>query len=219
MAIGVARFLGYELQENFDHPYVSRSITEFWRRWHISLSSWLRDYLYIPLGGNRRGPRRTYVNLLLTMLLGGLWHGAAWTFVVWGAIHGGALALDKFLGPLRDRHLRDVPAAVRGWAGWAVTLLVVNIAWVFFRAPDFDTARIVLERLFTAPDGVRWLHPFSLFALLLMGAAQALQPAGLGRWRELPDRRFSTPVVLGLMWWLVLVFPARGFTPFIYFQF
>src|SRR4029079_2101918 len=98
MAIGLALMLGFMFPKNFDSPYKAESITDFWRRWHLSLSTWLRDYLYIPLGGNRKGDGRTYVNLCLVMLIGGLWHGAAWTFVIWGAIHGGWLALERALG-------------------------------------------------------------------------------------------------------------------------
>ena len=109
MAIGLGLMLGFVFPKNFDSPYRSASITEFWRRWHISLSSWLRDYLYVPLGGSRHGPRRTYVNLLLVMLLGGLWHGAAWTFVIWGGLHGTLLALER--AARQDRAVRPSAAA------------------------------------------------------------------------------------------------------------
>jgi alginate O-acetyltransferase complex protein AlgI len=109
MAIGLGLMLGFVFAKNFDSPYISQSITEFWRRWHISLSTWLRDYLYIPLGGNRKGPRRTYVNLDIVMLLGGLWHGASWNFVIWGALHGGMLALERLRGRLRTLLRRNVP--------------------------------------------------------------------------------------------------------------
>lgn len=219
MAIGTARLLGYDFEENFEHPYISRSITEFWRRWHISLSSWLRDYLYIPLGGNRRGPVRTYINLMLTMLLGGLWHGAAWTFVVWGLIHGGALALERLMRPRLAGVVAALPRALAAALGWGWTLLIVMVAWVFFRAPDFGTAAVVIERMFTAPGGTAWLPPFSLFAVALIGAAQALAVSRWARLRAFAPDRLHTPVVLFSMWWLVLVFPVRDFAPFIYFQF
>lgn len=134
MAIGLGLLLGYRFPINFDRPYVSRSITEFWRRWHISLSRWLRDYLYVPLGGNRKGRWLTYRNLWLTMLLGGLWHGAAWTFVIWGAWHGGWLALERAAGKRglwsQGPRLIAVP----------LTLLIVMIGWVFFRADDLPRA-------------------------------------------------------------------------------
>jgi len=134
MAIGLGLMLGFVFPKNFDSPYRSASITEFWRRWHISLSSWLRDYLYVPLGGSRLGPRRTYVNLLLVMLLGGLWHGAAWTFVVWGGLHGTLLALERARGKtaLYDR----LPRPVRVGA----TFVLVSIGWLFFRAASLDEA-------------------------------------------------------------------------------
>ena len=113
MAIGLALLLGFQLPQNFNRPYLALSLQDFWRRWHMTLSRWLRDYLYIPLGGNRGGVRRTYRNLMLTMLLGGLWHGAAWTFVIWGGIHGSALSVERWARePLRRR-----PAAGVGWPG------------------------------------------------------------------------------------------------------
>jgi alginate O-acetyltransferase complex protein AlgI len=141
MAIGLALMLGFVLMQNFDSPYKSHSITEFWRRWHISLSTWLRDYLYIPLGGNRKGSKRTYVNLMTVMLLGGLWHGASWNFVVWGGIHGGMLALERRLGVAHP--LRRLPRAF----GVAATFLVVCVAWVFFRAKTLDQALGYLSSL------------------------------------------------------------------------
>ena len=134
MAIGLGLMLGFVFPKNFDSPYISRSITEFWRRWHISLSTWLRDYLYVPLGGNRKGPRRTYVNLFIVMLLGGLWHGAAWNFIVWGGLHGGLLALERARGG------RPLHAALPAPVQTAATFVLVLITWVFFRAPDLPSA-------------------------------------------------------------------------------
>ncbi|MEM7397101.1 MAG: MBOAT family O-acyltransferase, partial [Verrucomicrobiota bacterium] len=128
MAIGLGLMLGFVFPKNFDSPYHSKSITEFWQRWHLSLSHWLRDYLYIPLGGNRKGTGRTYVNLMLVMLLGGLWHGAGWTFVIWGVIHGGMLAFERLQG--KDSLYRRLPGSIRV----AITFLIVLITWIFFRA-------------------------------------------------------------------------------------
>ena len=139
MAIGLGLMLGFVFPKNFDSPYRSASITEFWRRWHISLSSWLRDYLYVPLGGSRLGPRRTYVNLLLVMLLGGLWHGAAWTFVVWGGLHGTLLALERARG--KTALYGRLPRPVRV----GVTFMLVSIGWVFFRAADLGEAMRYLQ--------------------------------------------------------------------------
>src|SRR5205814_5433706 len=117
IAIGISRIIGFDLPENFNMPYIATSITEFWRRWHITLSQWLRDYLYIPLGGNRKGRRRTYINLTVTMLLGGLWHGAAWTFVVWGLLHGAGLAAHK----LWTEHVSHGRRPFHGIVGWLAT--------------------------------------------------------------------------------------------------
>ncbi|MBV8215871.1 MAG: MBOAT family protein [Verrucomicrobia bacterium] len=138
MAIGLGLMLGFVFAKNFDSPYQSASITEFWRRWHISLSTWLREYVYIPLGGNRQGNIRTYVNLMLTMLLGGLWHGASWNFVIWGGIHGGMLALERTRQ--RQSLYAHLPKPVR----IAATFLVVTISWVFFRASDLPGAMAYL---------------------------------------------------------------------------
>jgi alginate O-acetyltransferase complex protein AlgI len=134
MAIGLGLMLGFVFAKNFDSPYKSQSITEFWRRWHISLSTWLREYLYVPLGGNRKGPGRTYVNLLVVMLFGGLWHGASWNFLVWGGLHGGLLAVERMGG--RHAFYHRVPAALRV----AATFVLVTIGWVFFRAADLPAA-------------------------------------------------------------------------------
>jgi alginate O-acetyltransferase complex protein AlgI len=139
MAIGLGLMLGFVFPKNFDDPYRSQSLTEFWRRWHISLSTWLRDYLYIPLGGNRKGPRRTYVNLFVVMLLGGLWHGAAWTFVIWGALHGALLMAERLRGA-RPAYWRMPP-----WARVAATFALVLITWVFFRSADLAAAMTYLR--------------------------------------------------------------------------
>lgn len=150
IARGTSRFFGVDLMRNFNQPYLSQSITEFWRRWHISLSTWLRDYLYISIGGNRRGPGRTYVNLMVTMLLGGLWHGANWTFVIWGGLHGAYLAVHKAFLSLNGtgKPVRDM----RFWPGLLkvfVTFQLVCLTWVFFRAADFSSAIDILTRILT----------------------------------------------------------------------
>ena len=136
MAIGLGMMMGFKFMENFNAPYISRSITEFWRRWHISLSTWLKDYLYIPLGGNRKGTRRTYINIMITMVLGGLWHGANWTFVLWGLFHGVVLCAERYRNIARDNEifkLRHLP--------WMVlTFLLVVVGWVVFRADNIGDA-------------------------------------------------------------------------------
>ena len=146
MAIGLGLMLGFVFPKNFDSPYISQSITEFWQRWHISLSTWLKDYLYIPLGGNRKGNRRTYLNLALVMLLGGLWHGASWNFVIWGGIHGAMLALERAHG--KKSFYARLPKAIK----IAFTFIVVCIAWVFFRADNLTHAINYLQAMFGLGD-------------------------------------------------------------------
>jgi hypothetical protein len=147
MAIGLSRLFGVRLPLNFNSPYKATSIIEFWRRWHMTLSRFLRDYLYIPLGGNRRGTFRTYVNLLITMLLGGLWHGAGWTFVIWGGLHGLYLAANHGWVVFRARLGTPSRFFTRTWpaVAWLLTFGAVVIGWVFFRASDLNSARRVLE--------------------------------------------------------------------------
>ena len=145
MAIGMAKLLGFHFPVNFRRPYLAASITDFWRRWHISLSTWLRDYLYISLGGNRHGRWMTYRNLMLTMLLGGLWHGASWNFVIWGGYHGALLSLERvFRGnrPVREDWNWLYPLKA------AVTFALVMIGWVFFRAADLPQSLQVLSQMF-----------------------------------------------------------------------
>jgi len=163
MAVGSARILGFDLMENFNLPYFSRSITEFWRRWHISLSTWLRDYLYISLGGNRISPKRTSFNLQATMLLGGLWHGANWTFVVWGGLQGLFLSLEKRLSGAGDRFLGrlGVPVAGRNAIWWLWTFHLVCLSWVFFRANHIGDAFRILGSILGNP-GSLFIEPLVL---------------------------------------------------------
>ncbi len=220
MATGCGRMFGFQFPANFRHPYTSRSITEFWRRWHITLSTWLRDYLYIPLGGNRRGRGRTYLNLAITMLLGGLWHGASLTFLVWGAWHGAGLALDKLRLDLMGDRAHPPPSALRSLAGWAVTFLFVLVGWVFFRAPDFRSAFTVLGKMaFMEPGGSHWTH---VQAVVVLVAGVALHVRSVWqRERELvPDLRQPLGWALAVIAIvLVLLFSPFSTNPFIYFQF
>ncbi|MEY3052933.1 MAG: hypothetical protein RLY31_2718 [Bacteroidota bacterium] len=224
IAIGFARIMGYEFPENFRTPYFSRHFSEFWTRWHISLSSWLRDYLYIPLGGNRKGSWCTLRNLMLTMLLGGLWHGANWTFVVWGGIHGVLLVLQRLLeGPFRLCK-RYVPGPM--WTGLAMltVFLLTTLAWVFFRSPDLHTAVAILQDLFRldgwAPTGL--MNKFIVArgvgligSLLMVEAAAAYLP--VGPW--LSDRPFWRAFVVAAMLFAILLFGNFAADAFIYFQF
>ncbi len=190
MAIGLGSMMGFRFPENFRTPYLSRSITEFWRRWHISLSTWLRDYLYIPLGGNRRGPSRTMFNVIVVMVLGGLWHGAAWTFVLWGAWQGLFLALE------RGRRRRDEADRTGAWAV-VPTMLIVVVGWVLFRSPTLPAAlrmyagMIGLHGLGLS-SGLRW----QLGGLELAALAFALAAMYVGPWlaRRLALTRGLAPV-------------------------
>jgi D-alanyl-lipoteichoic acid acyltransferase DltB (MBOAT superfamily) len=145
MAIGIARWMGLKIDTNFLAPYQSKSITEFWRRWHISLSSWLRDYLYIPLGGNRKGLFRTYVHLFITMLLGGFWHGANWTFIIWGVLHGGALALDKWRLDFFKKH--NIQWALPKGLAIFLTFHFVVFCWIFFGPDSLEKSQIILNQI------------------------------------------------------------------------
>lgn len=157
MAIGMAKWMGFTINENFDSPYQSSSITEFWRRWHMSLSSWLKDYLYISLGGNRVGRVRQYINLMITMILGGLWHGASLNFVVWGGMHGVALAIDKMrLGLLKRYKTPDRWKPVARIAGVLITFHFVCFCWIFFKAASFADARIIITQITTNFNASAW---------------------------------------------------------------
>lgn len=220
IAIGVAALLGYRFNENFNQPYRAKSLQDFWRRWHISLSTWLRDYLYIPLGGNRFGGFATYRNLLITMLLGGIWHGAAWTFVIWGAIHGGVLAIDRFITNLSgkgERGIFGLPAII----GVFVTFHIVCLAWIFFRSETLDVALIYLERLGSLAEGELALTVPLLLLIALPLAAQFAPKiwmdnltAKLADGSALGRFMFFAASLLAIQW-----LAPEGVAPFIYFQF
>ena len=220
MAIGLARILGYDFLENFNFPYLARGLRDFWRRWHISLSTWLRDYLYIPLGGSKAGPWRTAGALTATMLLGGLWHGAAWTFVAWGAFHGLALVVEHALTPAWRRLTARVPLGV-AWKGaeWALTFAAVLVGWVLFRAQGFEAALLILRQMFWPQEGLSWISPGALVALALVAAAHLARVAG-GRHRlVLPVEAWYTPAAVATMLWLSVLLRPDNLNPFIYFQF
>ena len=228
MAIGIALLLGFRFPKNFDAPYKSATITEFWRRWHISLSSWLRDYLYISLGGNRKGRVRTYVNLLLTMLLGGLWHGAAVRFILWGALHGVALALHKMwmaVVPWAKAKGEDMNIVMR-IAGVLITFNLVCFGWLLFRAEDMQTVHVILYQIFNnfnpalIPQVVEGYK--AVFGLIVLGYAMHFLP-------EKIDIDIQNRVVNASFWWQVALMAATiwcvmqikssDIQPFIYFQF
>ena len=226
MAIGVAKTFGYELCKNFDMPYLSKNPTEFWKRWHISLSSWLRDYLYISLGGNRKGKLRTKINLMLTMLLGGLWHGANWQMVFWGALHGGALVVHKTFCEKVDQANLHVTNRVlkRVVAGVSVLgmYLFTCLCWVFFRAQSFSDAIIILSRIVTGAAGVQYYFVFTFLFAAVIGIAMAIGSArngGHGFYPLLDLRKFRNQALLIFVILMTLMFFYAGDTAFIYFQF
>lgn len=223
MAIGIALIMGFKLSANFDFPYKSKNLTEFWRRWHISLSSWLRDYVYIPLGGNRKGTARTYINNFLTMLIGGLWHGAAWKFVFWGAMHGLGLAIHKALKPYLDK----IPNTfmVKS-ASWVITMITVSLLWVFFRAESWADSWLIIKNIFTNFNGayfIKFVEVRSTWCWMM--AVIILSHAMPRRWYDKLGEFFVIT-----RWWvklllfiiivqLVIEFMSEDVAPFIYFQF
>jgi D-alanyl-lipoteichoic acid acyltransferase DltB (MBOAT superfamily) len=222
MAIGLALLLGFRLPMNFDSPYQAASITEFWRRWHISLSSWLKDYLYISLGGNRAGKIKQYRNLMITMLLGGLWHGASWKFVVWGGIHGIALSIEKFLNipkfVSKNRYTRIL--------GVLITFHIVCLCWIFFRAQSFSLAMDMINQILFFFHGeilLQFINGYTtVLALILIGFITHFMPR---RVEFLTENWVSrSPVAVKAMMivaviWLVIQVKSAGIQPFIYFQF
>jgi D-alanyl-lipoteichoic acid acyltransferase DltB (MBOAT superfamily) len=222
IAIGLAALLGFRLPINFNSPYKSQNITEFWRRWHISLSTWLRDYLYISLGGNRRGRIRTYFNLFITMLLGGLWHGAALKFLIWGSLHGIALMVHK----LWLRFVKLDFGKLGKFVGVLVTFHFVAFCWMYFRAPDMQTVGVMLENIFTDFDflgiasrvGAYW----KVFVLILLGFVIHLLPSNL---KNRVQWWFTeAPIYVKVLIFVFVVFgiyqaTSADIQPFIYFQF
>jgi alginate O-acetyltransferase complex protein AlgI len=219
MAIGLGLMFGFVFAKNFDSPYLSQSITEFWHRWHISLSTWLRDYLYLPLGGNRKGPRRTYVNLFLVMLLGGLWHGAAWNFVIWGAVHGALLAAERARG--KSPLYAWLPSSARVM----VTFAIVLVTWVFFRAPDLPSAFRYLGTMAgtRAADGGAPLlsgiiyQPYYVGTFMLAALITWTCPQTWDWTRVLTAPKAVAAALLFVL--AAMVLTTQAYNPFIYFIF
>ena len=196
MAIGMALLLGFHFPHNFRRPYLAFSITDFWHRWHMSLSRWLRDYLYIPLGGNRHGTLKTYRNLMLTMLLGGLWHGASWNFVIWGGYHGALLAHRAHGGP---QNVRDAPAAVAVSVSRRADRSDWFVGWVFFRAATFADSRYVIGQMFSfahSPNPIvipQWLIWLVFGSLIVAIAKEKWNLAGRApAWAYVPALGWSS---------------------------
>ena len=222
MAIGLGKMFGFDFMENFNYPYISTSIREFWRRWHISLSTWFREYLYIPLGGNRKGQVRTYVNLLIVFFATGLWHGAGATFIIWGLYHGLFLVVERMgLGKLLEKN------CFRG-LNHIYTTLVVVVGWVFFRADTLADAKVILHQMFTWENGI---YPASLFVnrkviflavlgVLLSGIVQSICPKLREHLYEKEVTKTVDIVIMAVLLFLCTMYLVSStYNPFIYFRF
>ncbi|HEX8207791.1 MAG TPA: MBOAT family protein [Solirubrobacteraceae bacterium] len=212
MAIGLALLMGFVFPNNFDRPYRAASFREFWRRWHITLSRFLRDFLYIPFGGSRGGKLKTVRNLMATMLLGGLWHGAAWTFVLWGGIHGAAQAVEHVF---RDK------VHIPRWLGWLLTFHIVCFAWILFRSPDLGVMGSYLSQM-VEPGAATLISAPAVVLVVLVIGLQLIPPKPMD-WLQLRVQQWS-PAALGATLFLVILLvgatiPDGGVPPFIYFQF
>jgi alginate O-acetyltransferase complex protein AlgI len=218
MALGVGRMLGFRLPENFNLPYTAQSITEFWQRWHISLSTWLRDYVYVSFGGNRRGRFRTYMNLMATMLLGGLWHGASWNFVVWGGLHGAYLAIERAV--YRGRPAIGSWNSPSTWLKALGVFLLVSVTWVFFRSPSFEVAGVVLRKLlFLSAAGLVWPYSWALIAVPAVVLGGFVGRAFEFGFRPVDLRSsYAIPSFIAQIL-LVCFLSPLNVSPFIYFQF
>ncbi len=211
IAIGIAKLFGYDLPTNFNYPYISQSFSEFWQRWHISLSTWLKEYLYIPLGGNRKGNNRTYLNLFLVMLLGGLWHGAGWNYAVWGMIHGVALGLERLLIATNESSIKWIKYLRRG-----AVFMIVTVAWLFFKLPNFTQALLYIKKM-----GTNWHLPFipgirEVYVLIFCMAVALYHLYYL--WKG--ERKFPKLEMILLAIMLFFIMTNSGFQgDFIYFQF
>ena len=215
MAIGLGWMMGFKFPENFNNPYVSRSITEFWRRWHITLSNWMRDYLYIPLGGNQRGRGRVVLNLWIVFLLSGLWHGASWNFIIWGAFHGFFLVFEKLISRKKSRNFLWIP----------LTFVIVTTGWVFFRIEGVSDAVLVLKTMYIIkPCTAFATKPEVITTLSLSLAAYSNKIASIITKIMLPLRKknqlaFQAILFLTLLLITLGEIAASGFNPFIYFRF
>jgi D-alanyl-lipoteichoic acid acyltransferase DltB (MBOAT superfamily) len=218
VAFGSALLFGYRLPENFNAPYLARNLQDFWHRWHISLSTWLRDYLYVPLGGSRKGTLRTYVNLMITMLLGGLWHGASWNFVIWGALHGGGLAATRMWQRARGA---DESKGVGRVINPFLTFQFVCLAWVFFRAPTFAHATLILSRIARATTGVANVSPRVVLVLAMGMLLHGLPNSWVDRVRErfVRSPALAQGVLLALAAYALHLAAGAKTEPFVYGQF
>jgi alginate O-acetyltransferase complex protein AlgI len=210
IAIGIAKWCGFDIPPNFLSPYQSKSITEFWRRWHISLSSWLRDYLYIPLGGSRKGKVRTYVNLFITMLLGGFWHGASWNFIIWGGLHGLALTVDKVKSFIVKKLSINAEKLLLKITGIFITFHFVCFCWIFFKAATLADAKIMISQIFNNFDAGVWQKLFenyhNVLYIMLIGFVLHFIPHSVEEKIKTALSKFSLPVFLVIALIMICIF-------------
>ena len=225
MAVGCAKCIGYDFSRNFNMPYISKNPSEFWKRWHISLSTWLQQYLYISLGGNRKGAARTYVNLLITMVLGGLWHGASWNFVLWGTFHGLLLCVHKIFRKIRKNKQGNAFSNMLSIIG---TYIMVCLGWVLFRAEDFSTAFAVYKQMFIWDKGILQIYSWAIVSIVVVFVATLIAVISAKKKNEniisgfypmLNPQKMSHQVIFITALGLLIVLAYTGNNPFIYFQF
>ena len=220
MAIGVAHIFGFDLGKNFNLPYLAKNPSDFWKRWHISLSSWFRDYVYIPLGGNRKGRVRTYLNLFITMLLSGLWHGASWAFVVWGLCHALTSTIHKCFLDIRGK--KQSQNKIVGFVCVIINFIVVSLLWILFRTNDFGKTATILTRIFTFASGISYVYIYTLIftaLLIVVEIIAAVKNKGNDIWRPLDLSKFRSKLILCFFALIIVLFAYIGNSAFIYAQF
>ena len=211
MAIGLGQMLGFKFPKNFDYPYIANSVTDFWRRWHMTLTSWFREYIYIPLGGNRKGVLRTILNMLVVWLITGLWHGAAWNFVVWGLYYFVLLVLERFV---LKKVLDKIPVLPHIY-----TLVIVMCGWVLFQAPSLSEALVFISRMFTLNPGTEFIDPLKQNALFLIPAMICATPVFSGIYLKSKKKWYGIAVLFLIFWGSVVLLVDSVYNPFLYFRF
>ena len=222
MAIGMGKMLGFKIPENFNHPYIAKSVREFWQRWHISLSSWFKDYLYIPLGGNKLSPSRTYINLLIVFFLTGLWHGASFSFILWGLLHGFFMIIERVFSNFFSKWPH--------WLSHLYLIIVVGLLWILFRIESYSEALIYFKRLFVSPkisDSMAWMHinPYVLFiiGIAILFSSPLRQKLSTKLTRKINNKTQLTLLSSGLTLCLLVItlsqMSVSNYSPFIYFRF
>lgn len=222
MAIGIGRCLGFECGQNFNYPYTSQNVKEFWKKWHISLSSWLQDYIYIPLGGNRKSKTRTYINLMLTMVLGGLWHGANWTFVIWGALHGFSLIIYRIYNSFVQKEHFSIKYSVRTLFNKVLNFIYISMVWILFRASDLTEVHDIVKGLFNGINGKLWISTWAIIGLLYLvfeTKKDKLIRSLNSRWGMFDLSKFVGLVIFFIEIGLIIMFAYISLNPFIYASF